>query len=63
MCDAKPREAFAFDPCDAKDHEVVQAATAASWGCAWAKAERFDDFAVLCCGQSNLKLLSDPRSC
>jgi AraC-like DNA-binding protein len=62
MCGAKPQEAFAFDPCDTLDDEVVQATTAATRGCAWAKAERFDDFAVLCCGQSNLKLLSDPRS-
>jgi AraC-like DNA-binding protein len=28
----------------------------------WAKARTFDDFAVICCGQPNLKLLSDPDS-
>ncbi|MCV7401784.1 AraC family transcriptional regulator [Mycobacterium fragae] len=29
---------------------------------AWAKAKTFDEFAVICCGQPNLKLLSDPDS-
>jgi AraC-like DNA-binding protein len=47
-----------------KEHDLVaiRPATAASDRRAWAKAKTFDDFAVICCGRSNLKLLSEPDS-
>lgn len=60
---AKPWGSFAFDPSDEKDDDVVvRPAIDASQRRAWSKAKTFDDFAVICCGQSNLKLLSDPDS-
>lgn len=63
MSDAKPREGFPFDPGDAEDDDVVvRPATDASLRLAWTKAKTFDDFAVICCGQPNLKLLTDPDS-
>jgi AraC-like DNA-binding protein len=30
--------------------------------CEWKAAERFDDFAVVCCGRTHLNLLTDPSS-
>lgn len=63
MSDAKPREGFPFDPSDAEDDDVVvRPATDASLRLAWTKAKTFDDFAVICCGQPNLKLLTSPDS-
>jgi AraC-like DNA-binding protein len=63
MSHATPPESFAFDSSDEKDDEVTVRSTAdASPKRAWAKAKTFDDFTVICCGQSNLELSSDPDS-
>ncbi|MCA2322566.1 AraC family transcriptional regulator [Mycobacterium intracellulare] len=63
MSHAKPPESFAFDSSDQEDDEVsVRSTTDASRKRAWAKAKTFDDFAAICCGQSRLKLLTDPDS-
>jgi AraC-like DNA-binding protein len=57
------RDWSAFDSSDEKDDEVLaERSTDASQRRAWTRAKTFDDFAVICCGQSNLKLLSDPDS-
>jgi hypothetical protein len=52
---AQPREAL-------DDRAATPGPTATSDRRAWAKAETFGDFAAICCGQSNLRLLSDPHS-
>jgi AraC-like DNA-binding protein len=58
-----PQEALPPGPSDKKDDAAaIRPAAAALDRRAWAKAKSFDDFAVICCGRSNLKLLSDPDS-
>jgi AraC-like DNA-binding protein len=44
------------------DEVAVRSPTDGADSRGWAKARTFDDFAVICCGQPNLKLLSNPDS-
>ncbi|OBJ54736.1 AraC family transcriptional regulator [Mycobacterium sp. 1423905.2] len=58
----KPPEALAVEPTDEENKVAIRAPIAALGRHAWMKAQTFGDFAVMCCGQPNLKLTSDPRS-
>lgn len=63
VSDLKQRGALGVQSNVETDNEVSpQQAIDASDRRAWAKAKTFDDFAVICCGPTNLKLLSDPGS-